>query len=126
MLQDTETIWLKWVSNQDLIQAGATLERLRVLSTLGVCDTWPEAEQACAERVLDVYANTLACLNHEAQAVDEAAQMRAQIDSNLALIIDFLASDPPYLREPEFSALLLKTVLGSLARAIEQHREVGH
>ncbi len=127
-LTAAKTTRLKWAINQDLIKTGVTLERLRLLSKLGFFDDWPEAEQQRTERVLNAYADTFACLNREPHTADEAAMMRAQIDGNLEFIHDFLASEPAYLREPEFSEILLKTVLISSEKGglIEKQREVGH
>ncbi len=127
-LTTAKTTRLNWAINQDLIKTGVTLERLRLLSKLGFFDDWPEAEQQRAERVLNAYAGTMVCLNREPQTADEAAMIRAGIEGNLALITGFLASDPPYLREPEFSEMLRKAVLVAAERggSIKEQREVGH
>ncbi len=127
MALDAETARLKWALNQDLIPIGVTLERLRLLSTLGRFDTWPEAEHQRVERVLDAFAETLAYLNSEPQTTDEVVTIQAGIERNLEVFYKFLASDPAYLAEPEFSVMLRQTVLASAKKGgpIEQQREVG-
>ncbi len=101
----------QWVTNQNLITTGVTLERLRLLSKMGFFDNWPEAEQQRAESALDAYADTLECINRESKTADEAALTRARIDGNLEVISDFLVSDPKYLCEPEFSDALLRVAV---------------
>ncbi len=127
MAQDIEITRLQWALNQDLLQIGATLERLRVLSTLGFFDDGPAAEHQRAARVLGAYADTLACFKREVHTADEATILRARIEGNLALVTSFLAHDPAYLREPEFSVMLRQTVLASAEKggSIEEQREVG-
>jgi hypothetical protein len=118
----------QWVTNQDLIKSGVTLERLRLLSKLGCFDVWPEAEQQRAEHVLGAYADTLECINREPKTADEAAITRARIDENLEVINDFLATEPSYLCEPEFSEVLLRTALETSKQDVpmEQRIEVAH
>jgi hypothetical protein len=115
----------QWVTHQDLIKTGVTLERLRLLSKLGCFDVWPEAEQQRTERVLGAYADTLECINREPKTADEAAMTRARIDENLEVINDFLATEPSYLCEPEFSEVLLRSAVETSTQDVPTERQIG-